>query len=43
LRADFTRVTMRKPTASRARSREVYALASGRRAAGKSVADEIRA
>lgn len=29
LRADFTRVTMRKPKASRARSREVYALAIG--------------
>jgi len=29
LRADFTRVTMRKPKASRARSREVYALAMG--------------
>jgi 23S rRNA (uridine2552-2'-O)-methyltransferase len=32
LRADFSRVTMRKPTASRARSREVYALATGRKA-----------
>ncbi len=32
LRADFTRVTMRKPKASRARSREVYALATGRKA-----------
>lgn len=31
LRADFTRVTMRKPKASRARSREVYALATGRK------------
>jgi len=31
LRADFGRVTMRKPKASRARSNEVYALASGRR------------
>jgi 23S rRNA (uridine2552-2'-O)-methyltransferase len=31
LRADFTRVTMRKPKASRARSREVYALAMGRK------------
>jgi 23S rRNA (uridine2552-2'-O)-methyltransferase len=31
LRADFERVTMRKPKASRARSREVYALAGGRR------------
>ena len=28
LRADFARVTLRKPKASRARSREVYALAS---------------
>ena len=33
LRADFTRVTMRKPKASRARSREVYALAVGYRPA----------
>jgi 23S rRNA (uridine2552-2'-O)-methyltransferase len=33
LRADFSRVTMRKPKASRARSREVYALAIGRKAA----------
>lgn len=32
LRADFARVTMRKPKASRARSREVYALATGRKA-----------
>ena len=32
LRADFSRVTMRKPKASRARSREVYALAIGRKA-----------
>jgi 23S rRNA (uridine2552-2'-O)-methyltransferase len=32
LRADFSRVTMRKPKASRARSREVYALAMGRKA-----------
>jgi 23S rRNA (uridine2552-2'-O)-methyltransferase len=31
LRAAFRRVTMRKPKASRARSSEVYALASGRR------------
>ena len=31
LRADFSRVTMRKPKASRARSREVYALATGRK------------
>ena len=29
LRAGFTRVNMRKPKASRARSREVYALAVG--------------
>jgi 23S rRNA (uridine2552-2'-O)-methyltransferase len=34
LRAEFARVTMRKPKASRARSREVYALATGRKAAG---------
>lgn len=34
LRADFTRVSMRKPKASRARSREVYALAVGRKASG---------
>ncbi|MBN8923299.1 MAG: 23S rRNA methyltransferase [Rhodanobacter sp. 68-29] len=33
LRADFSRVTMRKPKASRARSREVYALATGRKTA----------
>jgi len=32
LRADFGRVTLRKPKASRARSREVYALATGPRA-----------
>jgi len=32
LRTDFSRVTMRKPKASRARSREVYALATGRKA-----------
>jgi len=31
LRADFARVTLRKPKASRARSREVYALATGLR------------
>lgn len=31
LRADFGRVTMRKPKASRARSSEVYAVASARR------------
>ncbi|MGN6228888.1 23S rRNA (uridine(2552)-2'-O)-methyltransferase RlmE [Dyella sp. KULCS107] len=34
LRADFSRVTMRKPKASRARSREVYALAVGLKAGG---------
>lgn len=33
LRASFARVTMRKPKASRARSREVYALATGYRPA----------
>lgn len=33
LRADFQYVTMRKPKASRARSREVYALATGRKSA----------
>jgi 23S rRNA (uridine2552-2'-O)-methyltransferase len=32
LRAGFDRVTLRKPKASRARSREVYALATGWRA-----------
>lgn len=32
LRAAFTRVSIRKPKASRARSNEVYALARGRRA-----------
>ena len=32
LRADFARVNLRKPRASRARSREVYALATDRRA-----------
>lgn len=36
LRADFARVTLRKPKASRARSREVYALATGWRAIEKS-------
>ena len=36
LRADFSRVTMRKPKASRARSREVYALAIGRKVSLKS-------
>jgi 23S rRNA (uridine2552-2'-O)-methyltransferase len=36
LRADFSRVTMRKPKASRARSREVYALATGRKPAAAS-------
>ena len=34
LRAEFSRVTMRKPKASRARSREVYALAVGLKAGG---------
>jgi 23S rRNA (uridine2552-2'-O)-methyltransferase len=34
LRAEFSRVTMRKPKASRARSREVYALATGKKASG---------
>ena len=34
LRAGFSRVTLRKPKASRARSREVYALVSGWRATG---------
>jgi 23S rRNA (uridine2552-2'-O)-methyltransferase len=29
LRRDFAKVTIRKPKASRARSREVYALATG--------------
>ena len=42
LRADFTRVTMRKPKASRARSREVYALATGRKPGGGPT-DENRA
>ena len=32
LRANFTRVSIRKPKASRARSNEVYALAQGKRA-----------
>lgn len=36
LRTEFTGVTMRKPKASRARSREVYALAVGRKPAAKS-------
>lgn len=31
LRTDYARVTLRKPKASRARSREVYALATGRK------------
>ena len=35
LRADFSRVTMRKPKASRARSREVYALAVGLKASSQ--------
>lgn len=34
LRADFSRVSMRKPKASRARSREVYALAVGLKTGG---------
>ena len=34
LRAEFSRVTMRKPKASRARSREVYALATGLKSGG---------
>ncbi len=42
LRADFTRVTMRKPKASRARSREVYALATGMKP-GVGPKDENRA
>jgi len=33
LRADYERVSIRKPKASRSRSAEVYALATGRRAA----------
>jgi 23S rRNA (uridine2552-2'-O)-methyltransferase len=35
LRADFSRVTMRKPKASRDRSREVYALAVGLKTPGR--------
>jgi 23S rRNA (uridine2552-2'-O)-methyltransferase len=35
LRAEFSRVSMRKPKASRARSREVYALATGFKPAGR--------
>jgi 23S rRNA (uridine2552-2'-O)-methyltransferase len=35
LRGNYARVSMRKPRASRARSPEVYALATGRRANGK--------
>ncbi|QWT22347.1 23S rRNA (uridine(2552)-2'-O)-methyltransferase RlmE [Bacillus sp. NP157] len=35
LRADFSRVTMRKPKASRARSREVYALGTGLKSANR--------
>jgi 23S rRNA (uridine2552-2'-O)-methyltransferase len=35
LRAEFSRVTMRKPKASRARSREVYALAVGLKSGGR--------
>ncbi len=40
LRATFARVSMRKPKASRARSREVYALAATLRAAVPGVSDE---
>jgi 23S rRNA (uridine2552-2'-O)-methyltransferase len=36
LRGSFDRVTMRKPKASRARSREVYALATGFRSPASS-------
>jgi 23S rRNA (uridine2552-2'-O)-methyltransferase len=35
LRAEFSRVSMRKPKASRARSREVYALAAGFKSVGR--------
>ena len=35
LRAEFSRVSMRKPKASRARSREVYALATGFKSVGR--------
>jgi 23S rRNA (uridine2552-2'-O)-methyltransferase len=35
LRAEFSRVSMRKPKASRARSREVYALATGFKPGGR--------
>lgn len=35
LRAEFSRVSMRKPKASRARSREVYALATGFKPTGQ--------
>jgi 23S rRNA (uridine2552-2'-O)-methyltransferase len=38
LRRDFAKVTMRKPKASRARSREVYALAAGFRGGSASSA-----
>ena len=38
LRRDFAKVTMRKPKASRARSREVYALASGFRGGSAALA-----
>jgi 23S rRNA (uridine2552-2'-O)-methyltransferase len=41
LRADFSRVTMRKPKASRARSREVYALATGRKPAPASPGENL--
>ena len=42
LRADFARVTMRKPKASRARSREVYALAVGRKRHQRATGRESR-
>ena len=35
LRTEFSRVSMRKPKASRARSREVYALATGFKSVGR--------
>jgi 23S rRNA (uridine2552-2'-O)-methyltransferase len=41
LRADFSRVTMRKPKASRARSREVYALAVGLKPRGAQPASTV--
>jgi 23S rRNA (uridine2552-2'-O)-methyltransferase len=39
LRAEFSRVTMRKPKASRARSREVYALAVGLKSGGRATGE----